>query len=137
MWIGIVVGIACAVQRLAMVWKPSAFFPVWDISSLAALSVIALLLQKPSDEEKHGLRRFFDAALAAAVFAAFPILSGLWEAEQLLRLGICGGAVYAVTEEMLCAIKERMFFSERGQTAVFVSGLLLILASQALNHIFL
>lgn len=136
MWLGIVVGAVCAMQRLVMVWKPAVILPQWDVSTLAALSVMAMLLDGMTGGRTHPVqKRVFDAVLAAVIFAAYPVLSGTWETTAALwKLAAVGGAVYAVTEEMIAAMEDRMISGGRGNMAVAMNGLLLILASQAFDH---
>ena len=112
--------------------------PALDIPTLAALSLLALVLEVILFGENH---RFWATSLIVGT-VAFGVLSlcagSVPTVLDVLRVGILGGAVFLICEVLLHSILDRISSGAAGKyprSMAVVSALLLWLAAQILMSI--
>ena len=123
----------------ALLWKtfqPAACLPELDIPMLAALSLIALLLEHylaPSARRCWPLL----VLLGAVTFGLLPLAAGLVVPARAGLLAVGGGVTFGVLTWMFTFAVERMTSGRAGKLAPVMTALGLFLACQCFSGIFL
>lgn len=124
--------------QIAAAMVLNVILPPLDIPTLAALSLLALVLEVILFGEEH---RFWATSLivGAVAFGVLSLCAGIVPtALEALRAGILGGAVFLVCEVLLHSILDRLSSGAVGKyrkSMAVLSALLLWLAAQILMSI--
>lgn len=135
-----VVGAACLLAVLLRTFAPiTAWLPNIDIPCLAAVSILALVIDGYIDGKKIPARCWaLTALLAALTFWLLPWASGLVaDAAAAVRMGVIGGALFTVLTFAYTSIRERLNSGNSNILSPLCAGLVLYLASQCLMGILL
>ena len=111
-----VVGAACLLAVLLRTFAPiTAWLPNIDIPCLAAVSILALVIDGYIDGKKIPARCWaLTALLAALTFWLLPWASGLVpDAAAAVRMGVIGGVLFTVLTFAYTSIRERLQFRQR------------------------
>ena len=125
--------VAGLAAQIARAFVPNVILPPLDIPTLAALSLIALVLEAIFFGQQH---RFWATSLIVGIvdFGLLSLCAGQAPtALEALRVGILGGAVCLVCEVLLHSILDRLSSGAVGKhrrSMAVVSALLLWLAVQ-------
>ena len=135
-----VVGAACLLAVLLRTFAPiTAWLPNIDIPCLAAVSILALVIDGYIDGKKIPARCWaLTALLAALTFWLLPWASSLVsDAAAAVRMGVIGGALFTVLTFAYTSIRERLNSGNGNILSPLCAGLVLYLASQCLMGILL
>ena len=135
-----VVGAACLLAVLLRTFAPiTAWLPNIDIPCLAAVSILALVIDGYIDGKKIPARCWaLTALLAALTFWLLPWASGLVsDAAAAVRMGVIGGALFTVLTLAYTSTRERLNSGNGNSLSPLCAGLVLYLASQCLMGILL
>lgn len=135
-----VVGAACLLAVLLRTFAPiTAWLPNIDIPCLAAVSILALVIDGYIDGKKIPARCWaLTALLSALTFWLLPWASGLVsDAAAAVRMGVIGGALFTVLTFAYTSIRERLNSGNSNILSPLCAGLVLYLASQCLMGILL
>ena len=124
-------GIAMLAAVLCQTFAPAAVLPPLNIPNLLVLCVIALVLEcylaKPVDRPCL----ICAAVLAIVTFALLPLAAGMDTVESVWPAALLGGVIYAVSKWLFDSVSERLSSGPAGKAAAVVTGIGMILASQA------
>ena len=120
-----VVGLASLAALLCRVFLPAAILTVVSLPAVAALVLIALVLEcyltKPIPQRDWGVT----GLLGALTFGLLPFGAGLTAGGEAVRLAVVGGAAFLFT-----TLRERLVSGRAGRLAPLVTGGVLFLACQ-------
>lgn len=131
-----VVFAACLVAMLIRVWIPAAVFPALNIPNMAALCVIALLIE-------HFLTRgnprcyICIPLFGACVFGILPLMAGFACRHTFWKVGLVGAVVFTVTTFLFTSAQDRLLTGPKARAAAVITGLGIILAAQCFAGIIL
>ena len=125
-----VVGLASLAALLCRVFLPAAILTVVSLPAVAALVLIALVLEcyltKPIPQRDWGVT----GLLGALTFGLLPFGAGLTAGGEAVRLAVVGGAAFLVLTFLFTTLRERLASGRAGRLAPLVTGGVLFLACQ-------
>lgn len=136
---------ALAVMHLTRVFYPAVILPKLDLPALALVTLAALLLTDllarpeecaPFPPGSVGTS-LVCVALAAVTFALLPLMAGFSCVHTFWKLGLAGGAVFAVCGFVFASAAERISTGPRGKTALVMTALGIFLAFQCFSGMLL
>ena len=125
-----VVGLASLAGLLCRVFLPGAVFPVVSLPAVAALALLALVLEcylvKDVPRRDWGMT----GLLGVITFGLLPLGAGVTAAGEAARLAAVGGSVFLVLTFLFTTLRERLSSGRTGPLAPLVTGGVLFLACQ-------
>ena len=125
-----VVGLASLAALLCRVFLPAAILTVVSLPAVAALVLIALVLEcyltKPIPQRDWGVT----GLLGALTFGLLPFGAGLTAGGEAVRLAVVGGAAFLVLAFLFTTLRGRLVSGRAGRLAPLVTGGVLFLACQ-------
>ena len=132
------VGLACLVLVLLRTFAPYLVLPLTDIPNLAAISIIALVVDGYIDGKKLTPHCWaLTAVLAVVTFWLLPWAAGITGAVEAVRVGVIGGLLFTALAYLYTAIRERLVTSSAGILAPVCVGFVMYLACQGFMSILL
>lgn len=127
-----VVGIICLVLLLVRAFKPEIILPLVDVPNLAAVCVMALVVDNYLDLKSVPKRNWaLTAVLAVVTFWLLPWASGVVDdASEALRVGVIGGLLFTALAFLYTSIRERLVSGKSGFLAPLCVGAGMYLACQ-------
>ena len=109
---------------------PSIILPIFDIPTLTAISLAALVLDHYL---AHGAKRCYICipVFAALTFGILPLAAGLVAAKNILGLALTGAAVFTLCTFVFTSIQDRLSSGPAARLAPVMSALGIWLAVQA------
>lgn len=121
--------IACGAAILVRTFQPAAVIPGLDIPNMAALSLVALLLDHYV--AKRAVRCYICIPVFSAItFGLLPFCAGFATGMEALKLAIIGGVVFTAVTWLYSAMMDRLSSGPAAKAAPFLSALGLYLAAQ-------
>ena len=131
-----VVFAACAVALLVRVWIPAVVLPPLNIPNMAALSVIALLLEHFLT--KGNPRCYICIPVFGAVtFGILPLMAGFACQHDFWKFGLVGGVVFTITTFLFTSAQDRLLTGPKAKAAAVITGLGSWIAAQCFAGIIL
>ena len=131
-----VVFAACAVALLVRVWIPAVVLPPLNIPNMAALSMIALLLEHFLT--KGNPRCYICIPVFGAVtFGILPLMAGFACQHDFWKFGLVGGVVFTITTFLFTSAQDRLLTGPKAKAAAVITGLGIWLAAQCFAGIIL
>lgn len=121
----------CMASVLVRTFLPNFIIPELDVPNMVLISLIALLADYYL---APGARRCYlcVALFGALSFGLLPFAACFVGGMDALKLGITGGAVFAVTTWLFGSIADRISTGPKAKAAPFMSAFGLYLAAQVL-----
>lgn len=129
--LAVVTAIAMLATVLCKVFVPAAVLPALNIPNLLALCVVALVLEYYLARPDQSPCLVCAALLAAAVFALLPLAAGLVSLRNVWLTALLGGVIYTAAKWLFDSVAQRLSSGPSGKAAAALTGLGMILASQA------
>ena len=122
-------GTAVLIAVLVRTFFPIAVIPALDIPNIAALSLVALLIDHYL---ARGAKRCYVCVilLSALTFGLLPYAAGFSTLVEALKLAGIGGAVFTVTTLLFGSVQNRLSSGPAAKAAPILSALGLYLAAQ-------
>lgn len=132
----VVVSIAIMACMVIKAFIPAAVLPPLNIPNMAALSLLALLIDHYAVKKK--LRCYVSSALTgAAVFGFLPYVAGLAAIADTWKPALVGAAVYTLLMFLFSSIEDRISTGPKARLAPIVSAFGLYLAFQCFGGMIL
>lgn len=116
--------------------QPPAILPPLNIPNMVLISLLTLLLEfylAPGSDRCY----ICIPVVAALTFGVLPLMAGFACQHTFWKLGLVGGAVFAVTTWLFTAMTDRLQSGPRAKLAPIIGALCLFLASQCFAGIIL
>lgn len=127
--LALVLGLACAAAVLVRTFSPASLIPHLDIPNMAALSLVALLMDHYVAKEAK--RCYICIPVFAAIsFGLLPFCAGFASGLEMLKLAILGGVVFTATTWIYTSLQDRLSSGPMAKLAPILSALGLYLAFQ-------
>lgn len=125
----------CLAFVLVRTFLPNVIIPELDVPNMVAISLIALLADHYLAK---GAKRCYICVAVFGVlsFGVLPFAACFVGGMDALKLGILGGAVFAVTTWLFTSIADRLSTGPEAKAAPIMSAFGLYLAVQALMGMF-
>lgn len=134
--LAIVVFAACAIALLVRVWIPAAVIPPLNIPNMAALSVIALLLEHFLT--KGNPRCYICVPVFGVLtFGILPLMAGFACQHDFWKYGLVGGAVFTAVTFLFTSAQDRLLTGPKAKAAAIITGAGIWLAFQCFAGIIL
>ena len=134
--LAIVVFAACAIALLVRVWNPAAVIPPLNIPNMAALSVIALLLEHFLT--KGNPRCYICVPVFGVLtFGILPLMAGFACQHDFWKYGLVGGAVFTAVTFLFTSAQDRLLTGPKAKAAAIITGVGIWLAFQCFAGIIL
>lgn len=134
--LAIVVFAACAIALLVRVWIPAAVIPPLNIPNMAALSVIALLLEHFLT--KGNPRCYICVPVFGVLtFGILPLMAGFACQHDFWKYGLVGGAVFTAVTFLFTSAQDRLLTGPKAKAAAIITGVGIWLAFQCFAGIIL
>ena len=134
--LAIVVFAACAIALLVRVWIPAAVIPPLNIPNMAALSVIALLLEHFLT--KGNPRCYICVPVFGVLtFGILPLMAGFACQHDFWKYGLVGGAVFTAVTFLFTSAQDRLLTGPKAKAAAIITGVGIWLAFQCFSGILL
>ena len=134
--LAIVVFAACAIALLVRVWIPAAVIPPLNIPNMAALSVIALLLEHFLT--KGNPRCYICVPVFGVLtFGILPLMAGFACQHDFWKYGLVGGAVFTAVTFLFTSAQDRLLTGPKAKGAAIITGVGIWLAFQCFAGIIL
>ena len=131
-----VVFVACAIALLVRVWLPAAVIPQLNIPGMVTLSVIALLIEHFLT--KGNPRCYICVPVfGALVFGILPLMAGFACQHDFWKFGLAGAVIFTVTTFLFTSAQDRLLTGPKAKTAMVITAIGIILASQCFAGIIL
>ena len=131
-----VVFAALVIAMVVRVCIPAAIIPPLNIPNMVVLSVIALLLEHFF--VKKNPRCYVCAFLFGAVcFGILPLMAGFACVHDFWKLGLVGGAVFALTTFLFTSASDRISTGPKAACAMVITAIGICLAAQGFVGILL
>ena len=119
--LAIVVFAACAIALLVRVWIPAAVIPPLNIPNMAALSVIALLLEHFLT--KGNPRCYICVPVFGVLtFGILPLMAGFACQHDFWKYGLVGGAVFTAVTFLFTSAQDRLLTGPKAKAAAIITG---------------
>ena len=127
--LAIVLGIAAIIAVLVRAFVPAAVIPGLDIPNVAAVSLIALVLDH---YVTGGAKRCYICipVFSAITFGLIPFCAGLTSGMEAVKLAILGGVVFTATTWIYSSMEDRHSTGPAAKLAPILSAAGLFLAAQ-------
>ena len=127
--LAIVLGIAAIIAVLVRAFVPAAVIPGLDIPNVAAVSLIALVLDH---YVTGGAKRCYICipVFSAITFGLIPFCAGLTSGMEAVKLAILGGVVFTATTWIYSSMEDRLSTGPAAKLAPILSAAGLFLAAQ-------
>lgn len=131
-----VLGIVLLIAVLVRTFAPNIIVPALDIPNMAALSLIALVLDHYL---APGAKRCYICipVLGALAFGLLPFAACFVDSLEALKLGVVGGVVFTAATWLFSSAQERMSSGPAAKAAPILAAVGLYLAAQCLMGIIL
>lgn len=115
---------------------PRVIIPAWNIPSMVLVSLVALVIDH---YVAPGAKRCYVCipVFSAIAIGLLPFAAGFAVAEEAIRTGLVGGAVFTLTTLLFSSIQERLSSGPAVKAAPVISAAGLYLAVQCFAGIFL
>ena len=125
-----VLAVVLMAMMLLRAFAPNIILPVFDIPTLTAISLVALVLDHYLAK---GAKRCYVcvAVFAALSFGVLPMVAGLVQVENAMGLMVNGCVIFTVTTFVFTSIQDRLSSGPAARLAPIMSALGLWLAVQA------
>lgn len=124
---------------LALVIKtfyPAVILPPMNIPNLVLLSLVALLLEECfAPSQNHCI--VWDFLSATLSFGLLPPACGFSSPQSFWKLGLIGGAVFALTALAMDSVRDRLISGPRAKGALVATAFGIYLAAQCFTGILL
>lgn len=121
--------VACGAAVLVRTFTPAAVIPALDIPNMAALSLVALLVDHYV--AKDAKRCYICIpVLGALSFGLLPFCAGFVTGLEAVKLAIWGGVVFTALTWLFSSIQDRLSSGPAAKAAPFFSAVGLYLAMQ-------
>ena len=127
--LAIVLGIAAIIAVLVRTFVPAAVIPGLDIPNVAAISLIALVLDHYAT---GGAKRCYICipVFSAVTFGLIPFCAGFASSLEAVKLAILGGVVFTATTWIFTSMEDRLSTGPAAKLAPVLSAAGLFLAAQ-------
>ena len=127
--LAIVLGVAAIIAVLARAFVPAAVIPGLDIPNMAAISLIALVLDH---YVTGGAKRCYICipVLGAITFGLIPFCGGFASAMEAVKLAVLGGVVFTATTWLFTSMEDRLSTGPAAKLVPILSAAGLYLAAQ-------
>lgn len=127
--LAVVLGIAAIIAVLARAFVPAAVIPGLDIPNMAAISLVALVLDH---YVTGGAKRCYICipVLGAITFGLIPFCGGFASAMEAVKLAVLGGVVFTATTWLFTSMEDRLSTGPAAKLAPILSAAGLYLAAQ-------
>ena len=128
--LSVVLGTVLLAMMLLRAFAPSIILPIFDIPTLTAISLAALVLDHYLAK---GAKRCYVcvAVFAALSFGVLPMVAGLVQVENAMGLMVNGCVIFTVTTFVFTSIQDRLSSGPAARLAPIMSALGIWLAVQA------
>lgn len=134
--LAVILGVALAVCVLLKTWIPAVVLPKPDIPNLAALSLLALVLDHYL--AGRGKRCYVCVAVFSVLtFGLLPWAAGMGSWTTLWKTALLGGAVFTALTFLFTSIQDRLSSGPTAKAAPILSAFGLYLAVQCFAGIVL
>lgn len=125
------VGVYCLVVAIYRLAAPQVVIPKLDLPVMVGLSLIALVIEAYLRKE---IKRnwIVTVCLGILTFLLLPLCAGVVDMSGVWKVGLGGGAAFAVAALCYTGITERMRSGGKAVLAPIGNALMLFLAAQAL-----
>lgn len=127
-----VLGVILLIAVLVRTFAPNVILPELNVPNLVLVSLLALVLDHyiaPNAKRCY----VCVAAFGAVTFGLLPWAACFAGGPEAVKLGIVGGAVFAVTTALYSSIEERLSSGPAAKAAPVLSAMGLYLAAQVLS----
>lgn len=130
--LALVVGLACLAWALCRAFLPATVLPGPGLPALAALSLLALVLE--SFLVPPTARRPWPAVIVLGVltFGLLPLCGGLVALDAVPLLALAGGVLFTALTFLFTSLRERLSSGPAGRLAPVLTACILFLACQSL-----
>ena len=127
--LAIVLGIAAIIAVLVRTFVPAAVIPGLDIPNLAAISLVALVLDH---YVTGGAKRCYICipVFSAIAFGLIPFCAGFASTMEAVKLAILGGVIFTATTWLFTSMEDRLSTGPAAKLAPILSAAGLYLAAQ-------
>ena len=127
--LAIVLGIAALIAVLVRTFVPAAVIPGLDIPNLAAISLVALVLDH---YVTGGAKRCYICipVFSAITFGLIPFCAGFASAMEAAKLAVLGGVIFTATTWIFTSMEDRLSTGPAAKLAPILSAAGLFLAAQ-------
>lgn len=134
--LAVVMFVACTVAMVIRVCAPAAVLPPLNIPTMAAISVIALLIEHFFTK---GNPRCYICipVFGVLTFGILPLMAGFACQHTFWKFGLVGGVVFTVTTFLFTSAQDRLLTGPKAKAAAVITGLGIWLASQCFAGIIL
>ena len=134
--LAVVMFIVCAVAMVIRICAPAAVLPSLNIPTMAAISVVALLVEHFFTK---GNPRCYICipVFGALTFGILPLMAGFACQHTFWKFGLVGGAVFAVTTFLFTSAQDRLLTGPKAKAAAVITGIGIWLAFQCFAGIIL
>ena len=134
--LAVVVFAACAFAVVVRVCIPAAIIPPLNIPGMAALSVIALLIEHFLT--KGNPRCYICIPVFGALsFGILPLMAGFACQHTFWKFGLVGAVVFTAVTFLFTSATDRLLTGPKAKAAAVITGLGIFLASQCFAGIIL
>ena len=128
--LSVVLGTVLLAMMLLRAFAPNIILPIFDIPTLTAISLAALVLDHYLAK---GAKRCYVcvAVFAALSFGVLPMVAGLVQVENAMGLMVNGCVIFTVTTFVFTSIQDRLSSGPAARLAPVMSALGIWLAVQA------
>ena len=132
----LVVFAACAAALLVRVWIPAAVIPPLNIPNMAALCLVALLLEHLLT---GGNPRCYICIplFGALVFGILPLMAGFACQHDFWKYGLVGAVVFTAVTFLFTSAQDRLLTGPKARAAILVTAVGIWLAFQCFAGIIL
>ena len=121
--------IACVVAVLVRTFQPAAVIPALDIPNMAAISLLALLIDHYA--AKNAKRCYICIpVLSALTFGLLPFAAGFATGMEAVKLGLMGAVVFTALTFLFTSVQDRLSTGPAAKAAPALSAVGLYLAMQ-------
>jgi hypothetical protein len=134
--LAVVVFAACAIAVVVRVCIPAAIIPPLNIPGMAALSVIALLIEHFLTK---GNPRCYICipVFGALAFGVLPLMAGFACRHDFWKYGLVGGVVFTAVTFLFTSAQDRLLTGPKAKAAALITGIGIWLAFQCFAGIIL
>ena len=127
--LAVVLGIAAIIVVLVRAFVPAAVIPGLDIPNIAAISLIALVLDH---YVTGGAKRCYICipVFSAITFGLIPFCAGFASGMEVVKLAILGGVIFTATTWIFTSMEDRLSTGPAAKLAPILSAAGLYLAAQ-------
>jgi len=134
--LAVVMFVACTVAMVIRICAPAAVLPPLNIPTMAAISVITLLVEHFFTK---GNPRCYICipVFGALTFGILPLMAGFACQHTFWKFGFIGGAVFTVVTFLFTSAQDRLLTGPKAKAAAVITGVGIWLAFQCFAGIIL